>query len=289
MGAVTTAFVRQYNDTIAMLVQQKMTKLRGSVLVDTDFTGEYKFYDQLGATEMIEKTSRHQDTPIIDPDHNRRRLGKQDFIHNTLFDKEDQLAMLIDPKSKYMLAATMAAGRKMDDVIITGMGGTAYSGVAGATSVAFGNGLTDDNTIAAGGAGLTKAKILQAKKMLDEQEVDDDDRFLVCSAEQIEDLLNTTEVASSDYNSVKALVEGQIDTWIGFKFIRSERLDTDDSDNRLVYAYHKAAIQLGIQKEANGRIDERPDKNYAWQVFMSMSIGATRLEEERIVKILCAE
>jgi len=272
MGAVTTAFVRQYNDTIAMLVQQKMTKLRGSVLVDTDFTGEYKFYDQLGATEMVEKTSRHQDTPIID-----------------LFDKEDQLAMLIDPKSKYMLAASMAAGRKMDDVIITAMGGTAYSGVEGATSVAFGNGLTDDNTIAAGGAGLTKAKILQAKKMLDKQEVDEEDRFLVCSAEQIEDLLNTTEVASSDYNSVKALVEGQIDTWIGFKFIRSERLDTDDSDNRLVYAYHKAAIQLAIQKEASGRIDERPDKNYAWQVFMSMSIGATRLEEERIVKILCAE
>ena len=285
MGAITTAFVQQYNDTMAMLVQQKMTKLRGSVLVDTDFTGEYKFYDQLGATSMQEKVSRHQDTPIIDPDHKRRRLSKQDFIHNTLFDQEDQLAMLIDPKSKYMLAASMAAGRQMDDVIITAAGGTAYTGKTGSTSSSF----SADYKIAVGGNGLTKKKLLTAKKMLDQKEVEEEDRYFVCSAEQIEDLLNTTEVASADYNTVKALVEGQLDTWVGFKFIRSERLSTDGSDSRLCYAYHKGAIQLGIQKEASGRIDARPDKNYAMQVFMSLSIGATRLEDERIIQVACSE
>ena len=73
MGLVDVAFVQQYKDTITQLTQQKQTKLRRSVMVDTNFNAEFKFIDQLGASEMVEKTTRHQDTPIVDPDHQRRR------------------------------------------------------------------------------------------------------------------------------------------------------------------------------------------------------------------------
>jgi len=291
MGAVTAAFVQQYVDTITQLVQQKMTKLRASVKVDTNFVGEYKFYDQLGATTMQEKVSRHQDTPIIDPDHKRRRVAKRDFIHNTLFDKEDQLNMIVDPKSDYAQAAAMAAGRQMDDVIIAAYVASASTGKTGSGSQAFAND-SATNVIAVGGTGLTQAKLIEAKQVLDNLDVDDDDRFCVCTPAQISDLLNTTESTSSDFNTVKTLVQGQVDTWLGFKFIRisSSRLPVlSGTSNRGVYCYHRAAMQLAIQKEASARIDERPDKNYAWQVFMSLSIGAVRLEEDRIVQIACSE
>ncbi len=291
MGIVTTAFIQQYQDNITQLVQQKMTKLRATVMVDTDFTGEFKFYDQLGASEMVEKTSRNQDTPSIDPDHKRRKIGKRDFIHNVLLDKEDQLSMLVDPKSSYAMSASMAAGRKMDDVIIAAYLATAFTGKTGSVNQAFAN-ADADNQIVVGGTGLTKAKILQAQEVLDDNDVEDEDRFLVCTPKQIGDLLKTTEATSSDFNTVKALVDGQLDTWIGFKFVKisSKRLPVlSGTSNRGVYAYHRAAMQLAIQKEASVRIDERKDKNYAWQVFMSMTIGATRLEEDRIVQIACGE
>ncbi len=288
MGAVSTAFVNQFQDMITLLVQQKMTKLRVTVKVDTDFVGEFKFYEQLGATEMQEKVSRHQDTPIIDPDHQRRRLGRQDFIHNTLFDKEDQLQMIVDPKSDYARNAAMAAGRKMDDVIINAFDADAFAGKAGGTTTSF-----DVNfKIAVGATGLTKNKIIEAKELLDDEDVEDEDRTLTLTPKQVSDLLKTTEATSSDFNTVKALVDGSLDTWIGFKFVRisSKRLPVlSGTSDRGVYAYHRNAIQLGIQKEATVRIDPRPDKNYADQVFLSMSIGATRLEEKRIVQIACSE
>jgi len=286
MGVITTAFVQQYKDNITQLVQQKMTKLRLTVRVDTDFTGEYKFYDQLGSTAMVLKTTRNQDTPSIDPDHKRRRIGKADYIHAVLLDKEDQLSMIVDPKSSYSESASMAAGRQIDDVIITAFDATAYTGKTGSTSTSF----TAANQIAVGASGLTKNKLLEAKRLLDNADVEAEDRFCVCTPYQIEDLLKTTEVTSVDYNSVRSLVNGEVDTWLGFKFITisTSRLGTDGT-NRLVYCYHRNAMQLAIQKEPSVRIDERPDKNYLWQVFMSLTIGATRLEEARIIQIACSE
>ena len=288
MGEVSTAFVNQFQDMITLLVQQKMSKLRMTVLVDTDFTGEFKFYEQLGATEMEEKTTRHQDTPIIDPDHQRRRLGRRDFIHNTLFDKEDELQMIVDPKSKYAMNAGMAAGRKMDDVIIAAFIATAFAGKSGGTNVSFDSSFK----VAVAGAGLTKNKLIDAKVLLDDEDVEDEDRHLALTPKQVSDLLKTTEATSSDFNTVKALVAGDLNTWVGFLFhrISSKRLPVlSGTSNRGVYAYHRAAMQLGIQREAQVRINERPDKNYATQVWLGMSIGATRLEEERIVEIACSE
>ena len=286
MGAVTTAFVQQYKDNITQLVQQKMTKLRGTVLVDTDFTGEFKFYDQLGASEMVQKTSRNQDTPSIDPNHKRRRIGKTDWIHNVLFDTQDQLSMIVDPKSSYSQSAAMAAGRKIDDRIIAAFNATAYTGKTGSTEVSF----DTDNQIAVAASGLTKAKLIKAKELLDDEDVEEEGRTCVCTSKQISNLLGTTEVTSVDFNTVRALVNGEIDTWLGFKFVRisTKRLPTDGTD-RLIYCYHQGAIQLAIQKEPTVRIDQRPDKNYCWQVYEEMTIGATRLEEERIIQIACQE
>lgn len=285
MGDITTAFVKQYTDNIRLLAQQKGSKLRSAVEVDTNFTGEFKFYDQLGKDEMEEKLTRNQDTPTDPADHKRRRITKRDFVHNKLLDLEDQLAMIVDPKGKYSLSAGHAAGRKMDDIIIEAFDGTAFTGKEGSTSQAF------DATmqVAAGGTNLTKSKMLSAMQKLDDNDVEEEDRHIACAPSQIVALLNTIEVASSDYNVVKALVQGEINTWLGFLFHKTTRLGTNGAGARKVYCWHRWAMQLAIQKEPTARADQRPDKNYAWQVFMSMSIGATRLEEERIAEIACVE
>ena len=285
MGDITTAFVKQYTDNIRLLAQQKGSKLRSTVEVDTEFTGEFKFYDQMGKDEMEEKLSRNQDTPTDVADHKRRRITKRDFVHNKLLDLEDQLAMIVDPKSKYSLSAGYAAGRKMDDVIIEAFNARAYTGKEGSTPADF----TPANQIAAGGTGLTKTKMMSAMQKLDDNDVEEEDRHIACAPKQVVNLLGTVEVASSDYNVIKALVEGKINSWLGFQFHKTTRLKTNVAGARLVYCWHRWAIQLAIQKEPSARADQRADKNYAWQVFMSMSIGASRLEEERIMEIACVE
>lgn len=165
--------------------------------------------------------------------------------------------MLIDPTSSYARAAAAAIGRAMDDTIISALGGTAKTGKEGTTSTAFPSG----QKIAHASGGLTIAKLVSAKKLLDAQSVDPSiKRYIVVSPEQIEDLLNSTTVTSSDFNTVKALVQGDINTFVGFEFIVSNRL-SDDGTSRLCYAWAQDGVKLAVGKDVMARIDERSDKS----------------------------
>ena len=282
---ITTAFVEQYKSNVFHLAQQKGSRLRDAVRSET-VTGKAHFFERIGSTAAQKRTSRHSDTPRMDTPHSRRKVTMDDYDWADLIDNEDKVRMLISPTSDYALAGAYAMGRAMDDAIISAATGTSYGGVSGGTSVV----LPAGQKIVHGGTNLTIAKCLAAKKLLDAAEVDpDEQRFLICTADQIMDFLNIAEVKSSDYNTIKALAQGQIDTYLGFKFIRSERLGQDATPNRQVLAFTKSAIGLALGADITTKISERSDKNYATQVFLSMTIGATRIEDEKMVEIACVE
>lgn len=286
---ITTAFVEQYSSNVAMLAQQMGSRLRAAVDVE-NVTGKNAFYDQVGVTAAVQRTSRHADTPQIDTPHSRRRLSLSSYEWADLIDDQDKVRMLIDPTSNYAKAAAAAMGRSMDDTIISALQGSAQAGVAGATSVA----LPTASKFATSNQsdGLTIAKMIAAKKFFDLNDVDPSiPRYIVCGATQIADLLGTTQVTSSDFNTVKALAAGDIDTFMGFKFILSNRLNFDatNTDDRLVFAFTQDAIKLGVGKDITAKIDVRPDKSYATQVYTCMDIGAVRMEENKVFQIPCDE
>jgi len=286
---ITTAFVQQYGSNVQMLSQQMGSRLREAVDVES-ITGKNAYFEQVGSVAAQVRTSRHASTPQIDTPHSRRRVSLADYEWADLIDDADKVRMLIDPTSSYAKAAAAAMGRSTDDVIITALGGTAYSGETGGTSVALPS--TQKFATSNQSDGLTIAKLLDAKKKMDLADVDPSiARYVVCGATQISDLLNTTEVKNSDYNTVKALAMGQVDSFLGFKFIMSNRLsfDASNTDDRLVFAFTKDAIKLAIGKDVTARISERDDKSYSTQVYYCMSVGATRMEEEKVVQIPCHE
>jgi hypothetical protein len=281
---VTTAFVNQFSSNVAMLSQQMGSLLRGAV--DTEsVTGEKAYFDQIGEAAAVARTSRHGDTPLVETPHSRRQVSLTTYEWADLIDDADKVRMLIDPTSSYARAAAAAIGRAMDDVIIDALGGTAKTGKEGATSTAF----PAAQKIAHGSAGLTIAKLVTAKKLLDANNVDKSiKRYIVVSPEQIEDLLNSTTVTSADFNTVKALVQGDINTFVGFEFIVSNRL-SDDGTSRLCYAWAQDGCKLAIGKDVMARIDERSDKSYSTQVYYCATFGATRMEENKVVEIACNE
>jgi hypothetical protein len=137
--------------------------------------------------------------------------------------------------------------------------------------------------------GLTIAKLRTAKEKFDLASVDPSiARFIVVSPRQITDLLGTTEVTSSDFNTVKALANGEINSFLGFNFIVSNRLSIASS-KRSCIAFAQDGITLAVGKDVSARIDERADKSYATQVYYCMSIGATRMEEEKVVEVQAHE
>jgi hypothetical protein len=279
---ITTAFVQQYSANVQLLSQQMGSLLRDKVRVES-VVGKNAFFDQVGSVTAVQKTSRHSDTPQIDTPHARRRVSLSDYEFADLIDNQDKVRMLIDPTSTYAQAAAYAIGRAMDDVIISAALGTAFTGETGSTST------SNANTIAHGSAGLTIAKLRTAKQTLDLNSVDPSiPRYIIVGPKQITDLLGTTEVTSSDFNTVKALANGEINSFLGFNFIVSNRLSLDGT-TRSCIAYAQDGIALAVGKDVTARIDERSDKSYATQVYYCATFGATRMEEDKVVEVQATE
>ena len=281
---ITTAFVQQFSNNVSMLSQQMGSLLRGSV-DEESVTGEKAFFDQIGSSAAVKRTSRHGDTPMVETPHSRRMVTMDSYEWADLIDDSDKVRLLADPTSSYAKAAAAAMGRAMDDTIIAAATGSSLTGKAGATSTA----MDSSHIIAHGSADLTIAKLITAKKTLDLASVDPSiPRYIAVGPDQVEALLNTTSVTSSDFNTVKALVQGDIDTFLGFKFITTTRLAVA-SNIRTCFAWAGDGIKMAVGKDVTSRIDERSDKSYSTQVYYCATFGATRMEASKVVSVLCDE
>ncbi|MBX7147133.1 MAG: hypothetical protein K1X44_07480 [Alphaproteobacteria bacterium] len=282
---VDTAFVKNYSSTLYHLVQQKGSRLRTAVRQEI-LNGEENYFDQIGSTDALEKLARHGDSPAISIPHTRRRVFQRDFEWGDLIDKNDKIRLLIDPASSYLQSAMWSLGRRIDDVLIDAALGTAYTGKNGTISVP----LPLTQKIPVNASGLTLQKLFDAKERLDAADVDPDEpRYIAVTAKQITNLLNTTEVKSSDYNTVRALVQGQIDSYMGFKFITTQRLAKDINGDRQIIAWAQNGLLLAIGQDIQGQVASRPDKSFSTYVYACLSCGATRMEEQKIIEIACKE
>lgn len=282
---ITDNFVDQFSANFFMLAQQKESRFQMAVDVDSDIVGQSKSVERIGAGVAADLTTRHGDTQYIDTPHSKRWIDLADKYYADLVDEMDKIRLLADPTSPYVRVAVQALNRAKDDVIIAALTGSARASTASGGSIA----LPAGQKIAHGSAGLTVDKLLAAKQLLDEAEVDEEEsRFIATTAEQISNLLTDPEVTSSDFVTVKALLEGKIDTYMGFKFIRSERLNKT-STTRFCPAWAKSGLRLGVGKDVVASIDVLPGKNMSVQVYARQSLGAVRTEEVRVVEVACTE
>ena len=273
------------------LLQQTDSRFLPNV-VRSDFNGKKKWFNQITPGAMQRITNRKDDTRDGEFDAVKYWMTQVAYDEVTIFDEFDDhlLGQIVLPTSDEVKKHAMAANRTIDDVIIAAADGTRYIGEEGTTAdplpaaqdVAVN--FVENGT--AVNSGLTIGKLRQAKFLMDEDEVPEDGRMIAVAAKQIQDLLRTTEVTSDDYNTVKALAKGQIDTFLGFKFINSQRLTLDSGDIRRVIAWHKDGLKFAMG-ERKVKMDIRPDKNHALQIRTVLMVGAVRTENEKVVRIYC--
>lgn len=308
---ITEAMVKQYSANVFHLSQQRGSVLSGFVRTESQHS-EAAFYDSIGAVTAQKKVGRHSDTTYQDTPHGRRRVTTEDYFKADLVDKEDKLRVIMNPESEYAQAASMAMGRAMDDVIIDAALGTAYAGKEGGTAVNLANAnkiAGFDTAATISGVGLTVNTLRAVKKKFHKNEVMEGDLYFAITAEQLDDMLGQDSIVNSDYAAIKALVQGDVDTFMGFKFIRLERLPVtsaavtyDENDGsvgagggtlpagaRRCFAWKKEGVLLATSASISARMDLMPNKHYATQVYTSMSIGGTRLEEVKVVEVLLKE
>lgn len=293
---VDVAFVNSYHSNIQLKFQQRGSRFRPYVRVESQ-NAEFDFYDRIGPTEANEMVGRHQDTPLNSTDHDRRRVALRDFNWADLIDKKDKARMLADPTSSYTMNAVYAFGRKMDRLIIEAAFGTAYTDKTGSTPVTLpASQVIASNYVESGSAAasnLTIGKLRRARYLFGKAEVDgnEEEQATMTAAvdpSQIQSLLRTTEVTSSDYNTIKALVAGEIDTFMGFKFIRSNLLPINGNVRDCLF-WEKQGICLAINSEVDVDVGPRRDKNNTNQVYVEAHFGSTRMWEEKVLKVQCDE
>ncbi len=285
MATPNEIYAKSYGSNVSMLAQQIGSRLRNTVTVKSGVVGEETYMDQIEAFEAQARGSRLAATDPTLASYARRRIALEDFYIAKAIDKMDDVRTLADPTSAISKSGIAGLGRKIDDQIIAAIYGTAYTGKVGGTSTV----LPSSQKVAAASTNLTLAKWLDAIEILNINDVDpSDERFLLIGSNQLSSLLNTTEIKSADYNSVKALVNGQLNQFLGCTIIRTERLPLA-STTRKCLLYTKSGVGLAIGRDIISRIDELPTNHYAKQLYFSMAIGASRLEEKKCVEISCVE
>jgi hypothetical protein len=299
MSQLSTAFVEQFGSNVEHLVQQGDSRLRGKVRNESQ-KGKTEYFEQLGSTTAIKVTTRFPPSPNVEPDHQRRAVYLNDYQWGQLYDSFDKVKVLIDPASAGVQAAAMAFNRGIDTEIITAATGTAYADVGSGNGTVSAQTLPNAQIVAAtyhangntANVGLTLDKLIKSKSILGKNEVPRGSTFyLVHTQQQLDDLLNNVaQVSNADYAAVKALVQGEVTYFVGFEFVRTELLSlASTTDFRTCFAYEKMGLLLSIGMDVEKQITQRADVSFNWYAYMQMSIGATRMQEKKVVSIICDE
>lgn len=281
---IDQAFVNQYNDNILLLSQQFQSRLAQHVTLKAGIVGEAATVERLAPTEARIVTSRHEDSPLISTTHSRRWLTASTRDWGELIDKEDEVRMLISPSSSYVRDGIAALERAKDAVIAAAATGSSKSGKDGSSSVA----LPSAQKIAVGGTGLTLAKIVETAEKMNNAEIPPEGRVFVHGARQLSNLLNDSTITSALYNEVRLLMSGQVRDFMGFTWVRYERLPKV-STSRFCFAFHPQYLTLGLFQDNQSRITERADKRFSMYVYMWNVLGAVRTQEEGVVEVECLE
>lgn len=279
-------------------VQAALNK-KGGLLVPHVSTASYsgersQVVNFLGSVEFIERDTVYSDTKVTELEHTQTWITGKEYDCAVFIDRLDTLKMIYDPTSPYVERFREAAGRKMDEIIMSGFFADRKVGKDGLTTSAFGA----NNTVVHGGTAMTVAKLRAIRKLIKKRHVDlrTNRAKIAVTADEVDDLLGEVAVGSSDYNSVKPLVDGEVTNFMGFDFIPYEDngvvdlvngrgIPTTAGNVRQLPVWIPDGMHFGMWDALAIRISDRPDKNHIKQIHGTFTAGRTRLEEGRVFQL----
>lgn len=295
---ITEAFRQQFADNFIHVAQQKTSLLERAVTMHGNIQGQSKRINRLGKRSAQLITTRHGDTPINDQPHSSRYLDLQDWIDGDMIDDLDVVRTLIDPKSDYVASMISALNREKDREIINALGRAARSGTSSTVSLATANREVTN-------AALTKTKLIAAREYFRNNDADEqngEELYITLSSSALGDLLTDTTLTNSEYNSLLSLASGQVNPGgvFGFKPIFTNLLPACTTtsgpggsgvypaNGTALYCFAKSAIAFGVGKDITVKVGEDSSKQFNTRVAAKMSIGAVRVEEEKVYEIFAA-
>jgi hypothetical protein len=276
--SLSNAFVTLFDAEVKQAYQGK-AQLVGAVRARRGVEGSTVKFPKVGRGVATPRISQTDVTPL-NVGFSSVTLTLQDWNAAEYSDIFSQAKVNFDERQELVQVVAAAMGRRQDQLILDALNGSSTA-------------LTVANSIGGSTTNLNVAKLREAKRLLDKGNVPFDGRHIIVHANGIASLLSETAVTSSDFNTVKALVQGEINTFLGFQFhVLGDRteggLPIDGSSDRTCFAFHSMAIGYGEGIGMRTEINYIPEKT-SWLVNEVFSAGATAIDAEGIVSITCRE
>ena len=277
--SLSNAFVTLFDAEVKQAYQGK-AQLVGAVRARRGVEGSTVKFPTVGRGVATPRIAQTDVTPL-NVGFSQVTLTLADWNAAEYSDIFSQAKVNFDERQELVQVVAPAMGRRQDQMILDALAASSTS-------------LTVSNDIGGTDTNLNVAKLREAKRLLDKGNVPMDGRHIIVHANGLSSLLSETAVTSSDFNTVKALVQGDINTFLGFNFItigdRSEGGLTGggSGSDRTVYAWHKSAVGMAEGMGIRSEINYIPEKT-SWLVASMLSAGATEIDAGGIVSISCRE
>jgi len=275
---LSTAFVTLFDAEVKQ-AYQATSELRGAVRVRSGVEGSTYKFPKIGKGVATIRVPQTDVTPL-NVTYSQVTATLSDYIAAEYSDIFMQQKVNFDERRELVKVVSNAIGRRQDQIILDAL-------TASSTS------LTVSNDIGGTDSNLNVAKLREAKRLMDGNNVPMNDRHIIIHADSLASLLSETAVTSSDFNTVKALVQGDINTFLGFQFhVLGDRaeggLAIDGSSDRTLFAFQRDALGMAEGMAPSTKIDYVPEKT-SFLVASMFSAGAVAIDDEGIVKLTCRE
>ena len=272
--SLSNAFVTLFDAEVKQAYQGK-AMLVGAVRQRRGVEGSTVKFPKVGRGVATARVTQTDVTPM-NVGFSTVTCTLSDFNAAEYSDVFSQQKVNFDERSELVQVVGNAIGRRQDQLILD-----ALSAASGTGTVA--------NSIGGSNTNMNISKLREAAKILNAKNVPADGRHIIIHANSLASMLEQTSVTSSDFNTVKALVQGEISTYMGFTFhVLGDRteggLPIDGSSDRTLYAFHKDAIGYAEGIAPKTEINYIPEKT-SWLVNALFSAGAVAIDAEGIVKI----
>lgn len=258
---------------------QDVPKLRDTVRVKTGVVGKTHRFPKLGAGLA---TKRVTQTDVIPMNllHSNATATLEDWNAAEYTDVFDEQKTNISERQELAASIAKAIGRREDQLILDALDAAVTTLLVPAS---VGGAATD----------LNVAKLRRASALLGANGVGEGEKITyVGSYQGRESLLSQTETTSADYNSIRTLVNGEINTFLGmgFKWIANRTEGGLDKlvNDRVSFAYAQSAVGHAIGMDQRMEVNYIPHKT-SWLANMLFSAGSVDIDPAGIVEITTTE
>ena len=273
MSTLSPAFVTLFDAEVKQAYQAK-AQLVGAVRQRRGVEGSTVKFPKVGKGVATVRVPQSDVTPL-NVSFSQVTCTLTDWNAAEYSDIFNQAKVNFDERQELVQVVANAIGRRQDQIILDALAASSTSNV-----------VTEDE----GGTdtGLNVAKLRAAKKLLDKNNVPMDNRHIIIHANSLASILGETSVTSADFNTVRALVSGELNTFLGFTFHtigdRSEGGLPIANSERKLWAFHRDAIGYAEGIAPRTEINYIPEKT-SFLVNAVFSAGAIAIDAEGIVEV----